>query len=328
MLCSIVITTYNEALHINRLLEELNSQVLEKNTKLLVFHCESSDVTEQSFRFTNSQISYTCIHRPNLGRAQALNFLFDLCHGDLIIRLDARTHINESYVSDIINLSKQNTCEVVAGVMVPIGNRRIQINNAKLMTSWIAFGGGRFKDQNYSGYMNSVYLGAFKVTKLPIRLEFDENHQISEDSDFFYRLTNAGGKIWQSNKIKANYFARETFYSFLLLAKNYGRGRALFVIKHGKFLSIRQIIPLIFTLYISLFIVLSFLFYDIAIFLAVSILFYFLCLIAHFLKNNLVDLLYLTFTTFFIHVFWAYGFLATYSKEKIRRIIKLLFASG
>ena len=52
MICSIVITTFNDAGHIHRLFKELDRQVLGPCTKLLVFHCESSKLAPDEFNFT------------------------------------------------------------------------------------------------------------------------------------------------------------------------------------------------------------------------------------------------------------------------------------
>ncbi|MDC1094156.1 glycosyltransferase family 2 protein [Planktomarina temperata] len=325
MICSIVITTFNDAGHIHRLFKELDRQVLGPYTKLLVFHCESSELAPDEFNFTNPQIKYNCLYRPNLGRTKAFNLLFNLCAGDFIIRLDARTHINEHYIEDLIRLSNESKCEVVAGVMVPIGVTRTQSNNAKLMSSQIAFGGGKFKDIGFSGYLDSVYLGAFKFNKLPIKLEYDENSHISEDSDFYYRLANAGGKIWQSNNVHAKYFAREKFIDMIRLARNYGQGRALFVIKNHKFGSIRQIIPLAFYVVLSLLLIIGLL-NIIFLYAFVFIIFsYFTAIAIHFLKNNVFDFFYLISTTVLIHFFWVQGFIFTYLKYRLKKWTNLSF---
>ena len=312
--CSVVITTYNDRNHVSRLLKELDGQVCDGSTKLSVFHCESGDLTTNKFEFSNPQINYHLLHEPSLGRTEALNLLFKLSPDDLIIRLDARTHINERYIHDIIKLSERSSSAVVAGVMVPIGSTRIQNNNAILMNSRVAFGGGKFKDQNFSGYMNSVYLGAFKVNKLPIELKYDPNAKISEDSDFFYRLTNAGGTIWQSHEIKAKYFAREKLSDMISLAKNYGRGRALFVLKHGTFGSLRQTLPLLFYLNIIILGILGIFINPFLFLLLITLTLYVGTIWVHYFKNKLLDNLYLTLATVSIHLFWTLSFIVTYIK--------------
>lgn len=315
--CSVVITTYKDQEHILRLLNELDQQIFDKPTKLSIFHCESGEEERHFFKFSNQSINYQWIYKPNFGRTAALNLLFKLCIDDLIIRLDARTHIDKFYINDIINLLEQKQSSVVAGVMVPIGRTKTQVNNALLMKNRIVFGGGRFKDETFCGYTNSVYLGAFNMKQMPIPLEYDENSKISEDSEFYYRLICSGGTIWQSNKIKAKYFAREKFVDIILLAKNYGEARALYILKHKKFGSFRQIIPLAYYLLLTCLILVGS-FKDTYMQLAGMVFFIYIIVIwLHFYKNNLKDTCYLISTTVLIHFTWTMNLFFVYIKKKL-----------
>ena len=190
---------------------------------------------------------------PNLSRTASLNLLVKKSKGDLIVRIDVRSHIKSDYLERIAEQSILTQATNVGGVKIPIGKSYIQKIIAESMKHPLCFGGGKFRNPNYKGNAETVYLGAFNRGKMPPEPWFDENHpKISEDSDLNFRIKKFGGNIYINSDIRVEYYCRETLKEFFNLCYNYGVGRGLFVIKHTYFSAWRQLIlPLSF--FISIF---------------------------------------------------------------------------
>ena len=54
--------------------------------------------------------------------------------------------------------------ENIGGVIEPVGNNAKQKLIAKIMQSKFCFGGGKFREENFQGFCESVYLGFFFLT--------------------------------------------------------------------------------------------------------------------------------------------------------------------
>ena len=162
---------------------------------------------------------------------------------NLIIRLDARSHITNTYISDLVNLSINKKVANVGGYQNPIGKTRNQKHIACIMKHPLCFGGGKHRKNNFEGYVDSVYLGAFNRELMPPEPWFDEKFvKISEDSELNFRIRKNGGFVFLSSKIKVDHFPRENIKSFLKLCYNYGVGRGFFYLKHKTFSAYRQLV--------------------------------------------------------------------------------------
>jgi len=246
---SIVITTYRENDHIKRLLSEI-SNLKESNVSYEIIFLDASDFKKDEAKklLKDKSKFLTFISIPGLSRPKSLNKIFDLASGELIVRLDARSSIYDDYVDKIYKVYKNTSADVVGGPMKPISATNSQKVIANLMSHPLCFGGSKSRDFKYTGYVDSIYLGAFSNSFLrKNKLYFDSIHpEISEDSDLNYRINKCGGKIYQDSNIFVNYYPRENLKDFFKLCFNYGISRGLFVIKHRIFMSIRQLIPPIF----------------------------------------------------------------------------------
>ena len=125
------------------------------------------------------------ISSKGLSRTKSLNQLLKLSKGEVIVRLDARSSITANYLDKIYDLFKISGAEVVGGTMLPIFESSNQEIIANLMSHPLCLGGSNFRKIDYTGYVDSIYLGAYSSSFLKSsRLNYDEVHpDISEDSD-------------------------------------------------------------------------------------------------------------------------------------------------
>ena len=242
---TVAVTTFNEGEYLDSLLSDLSRQ----NCSLLfeIVLVEAGDYDIERARKYLGQHSGKLVfhHHPRLSRTKSLNFIFDTAKGDLIVRLDARSHVNSEYLMDIYRLSIESGAENVGGVMKPIGSIDVQSFIADIMKHPLSFGGARARQLNFSGFADSVYLGAFRKSKCNYGKEwFDSTHaRISEDSDLNYRIRKNGGHIFLDSSIIVEHYPRENLNKFFRLCFNYGVSRGLFMLKHRFFTAYRQLVP-------------------------------------------------------------------------------------
>jgi succinoglycan biosynthesis protein ExoA len=255
LLLSVIITSYNEGANLDRVFQDLSNQDFDKSSYEILFLEAGNDSKERaigSLGYSSSLLRYWRI--PELSRTAALNFLVKESIGDLIVRLDARTHIDPDYLSKICALSLQENVANVGGVQVPIGESEEQKKIALIMSHPLGLGGGKFRNTSYRGKVDSLYLGAFNRKNMPNQPWFDERlPKISEDSDLNFRIRQMGGVIIVDSSIIAWHYPRESLKAFFRLCFNYGVGRALFLIKHRQFSAPRQmVLPFAFLIALSL----------------------------------------------------------------------------
>jgi len=257
---SVIIVSRGDQEFLNGLLDDLSNQDLAvDNFEILILEAGQDNSKETRFILKEKSKNLQYFHVPDLSRESSLNRLIENSSTDLIIRLDSRSSIRKDYLSKIIKLSKDKQAENVGGVMLPVYKNEIQKIIAYVMRSRWSFGGAKFRDPNFKGYVDTLYLGAFNRKKIHFKEWFDEDHQgISEDSDLNYRIQKVGGKIFLDSTIVVKHYPRETFWQFFRLCFNYGKGRGLFIIKHKSFAAYRRLVPIFFYLFNLIMIILSF----------------------------------------------------------------------
>lgn len=241
---SVVITTFNEGEYLDRILDDLGAQDcsgLDVEILLLEAGQYPAERAREHLGPLADRLVFICV--PSLPRTRALNTLIRQARGDLVVRLDARSHITPDYLRRVSELSQRTGSENVGGVQVPVGLTQDQALIARVMTSPFALGGAKFRWSAYQGHADSVYLGAFNAHKIRFDAWFDEEHPlISEDSDLNFRIRQAGGRVFIDSSIVVEHYPRETLRRFFRLCYNYGVGRGLFVIKHRTFSAVRQLV--------------------------------------------------------------------------------------
>lgn len=250
-LVSVIITSFNEGVYLDKVFQDLSNQDLDRSKFEILFLEAGNDAKERAI----NKLGYSCNllrywHIPGLSRTAALNFLVKESSGDLIVRLDARTHIGPDYLTKIYALALIKKVANVGGVQIPIGESRAQSMIALIMSHPLGFGGGKFRNKSFKGNVDSLYLGAFSRKYMPDQPWFDEGRpKISEDSDLNFRIRKAGGEVFLDSDIIAWHYPRESLKTFFKLCFNYGVGRALFLLKHRQFSAPRQLaLPLAFLL--------------------------------------------------------------------------------
>jgi GT2 family glycosyltransferase len=104
-------------------------------------------------------------------------------------------------------------------------------------------GGARFHDVDFEGYVDTVPYGCWRKSTFEKLGLFDEELARNQDDEFNLRLIQAGGKIWQSTKIKSWYYPRASFKSLFRQYLQYGYWKVRVIQKHRIAASWRHLVP-------------------------------------------------------------------------------------
>ena len=96
---SVILTSFNEGLHLNRILKDISRQTYEDGLFEILL-LEAGDYAEEAVRNHLGEKASSLLYWniPGLGRTASLNRLVHESKGKLVVRLDAWTHITPDYL--------------------------------------------------------------------------------------------------------------------------------------------------------------------------------------------------------------------------------------
>ncbi|MCM8787201.1 MAG: glycosyltransferase family 2 protein [Candidatus Omnitrophica bacterium] len=241
----------------------------------------------------------------------ALNIGLRQAKGDVIIRVDGHCEIAKDYVRRCIEVLQETGADCVGGLQRAVGHRWMGRVIALATSSPFGVGNARFHYDERPGWVDTVYLGAYRREVFDRIGGFDEELVRNQDDEFNFRLTQAGGKIWLDPSILSIYYSRSNLKDLWKQYFQYGYWKVRVFQKRGAIASLRQIIPAIFVLALLGSLILSLITHNI---------FYFLTIFAPYIILNLLFTLWIArkepFTLFLLplcfltlHLSYGLGFL-------------------
>jgi GT2 family glycosyltransferase len=100
------------------------------------------------------------------------------------------------------------------------------------------------------GYVDTVAFGAYKKDVFDKIGFFDEELIRNQDDEFNFRLIKYGFKIYLFRQIRSKYYVRASFKKLYKQYFQYGYWKVYVNKKHQTITTIRQIVPLLFVLYL------------------------------------------------------------------------------
>jgi succinoglycan biosynthesis protein ExoA len=180
----------------------------------------------------------------------ALNIALRESCGDPVVRLDAHTTYASDYFEKILETFHDSGADIVGGPMRPIGKTKTQKAIGLASMSPFGIGNSKFHDITYKGYVDSVYLGAWRRSIFDDIGYFDERLKRNQDDEFHYRAGSKGKKIFLNPEIRSEYFPRSSYGALFLQYFQYGLYKPLVLKKIKSGAKIRHLIPAFFVLYL------------------------------------------------------------------------------
>lgn len=167
-------------------------------------------------------------------------------YGDLapfIIRVDAHSDYPTGFCAKLLAAQQMTGAESVVVSMTAKGVTCFQKAAAAAQNSRLGNGGsahrrsgeGRFVDHGHHALMN---VNAFRSVG-----GYDESFSHNEDAELDFRLTAAGYRIYLCPGADIGYYPRTNLASLFRQYRNFGRGRAMTILKHRMKPKLRQAIP-------------------------------------------------------------------------------------
>jgi glycosyltransferase involved in cell wall biosynthesis len=250
---AIVIPCRNEEKYIGLCLDSILKQDYPQEL-LEVYVCDgkSSDSTPQivnAYAASNKNIHYLVNEKQTT--PFALNLGIKRSEADVKIILGAHSELYPDYVSNCIRafeLEKNIGC--TGGIIENVYENDISEIIGKAMSSGFGVGNAHFRTGAKDGLVDTVAFGAYRKEVFEKIGYFDEELVRNQDDEFNYRLLKNGFKIYLFRAIRCKYFVRASFQKLFKQYFQYGYWKVYVGKKHKAVTTVRQMIPLLFVLFI------------------------------------------------------------------------------
>lgn len=183
------------------------------------------------------------IDNPGRIVSTGLNAAIRTARGSIILRMDAHTEYAPDYIRQCIAVLQETGADNVGGPAQTKGQGYTQSAICAAFHSPFAVGGARFHDTEYEGYVDTVPYGCWPREVFQRIGLFDEELVRNQDDEFNLRLTRAGGRIWQSPRIKSWYRPRGSLTALWRQYAQYGYWKVRVIQKHRLPASVRHLVP-------------------------------------------------------------------------------------
>ncbi len=187
----------------------------------------------------------------NPGRVQAagMNAAIRRARGQVIVRMDVHCEYAPDYVRRCVDALARSGADNVGGAQRARARTRFQRALCSALESPLGVGGASYRSDANEGFVDTVFLGAFRREMFERVGLYDPGAVTNEDAELNQRIHAAGGRIYLSRDIVVHYFPRDSFRGLARQYFRYGRGRARTLLKHGRLPSLRPLLPaaLVFT---------------------------------------------------------------------------------
>ncbi len=320
-LVSIIIPVFNEEkIIIDCLKSLLNGDYDINKLEFIIADGGSNDNTVKEvkdFAKSHPDLTIKILNNPDKIQSVGLNLAIEQANSksEIIIRADAHSIYPENYIKDCVQTLLSVNADNIGGVMVPVGKTYFQKAVAFCMAHPAGVGDSKFHLGNYSGFVDTVYLGCFPATLFKKIGLFDTSMTTNQDAELNLRIIKSGGKIYLNENLKVKYFPRDSITKLIKQYFRYGQGRCKTVKKHKSFTSIRQVIPPIWVVLSLFFLGLSYFSKLFIIPLAVYLFILFAISLYETIKSRNLSTLLSPLCFVIMHYSWGLGFLSELMKK-------------
>lgn len=234
---TVAVPVLDEACNIEDCLTSVAAQGYAGVVEVLVVDGGSTDATPKlARRFPKVRV----LDNPARIQSAGLNLALSQAVGEVIVRVDGHCRLAPDYVERCIEALETTGAAMVGGAMRPVGEGWLGSGIAAALTSRLGAGTARFHTGGASGFVDTVYLGAFRRRVAVGVGGFASDLAVNEDAEFAIRMAPHGG-IWFDRGIVSSYIPRRDLAKLGRQFFRYGRGRAATVRRHPRSLSPRQL---------------------------------------------------------------------------------------
>ena len=244
-LVSVVLPCRNEQGYIQDCLKSVfDQEPPEGGFEILVADGMSTDGTREYLEQAAAEHpQIRVLNNPGRIVSTGLNAAIRTARGDIIVRMDAHTIYAPDYVRQCLSVLRETGADNVGGPMQTTAETYMEQAIRAVFHSAFAVGGARSHRVGYEGYVDTVIYGCWKKEVFERIGYFDEELVRNQDDEHNFRLTRAGGKIYQSGKIRSWYHVRGSLKTLFRQYMQYGYWKVLVIRKHRMPASWRHLAP-------------------------------------------------------------------------------------
>jgi succinoglycan biosynthesis protein ExoA len=247
---TIAMPAYNEEKYIEACVASVQAQDYPADLiEILVADGRSTDRTREILsELAAKDPRIKTIDNPDRLQASGLGLLVKQAHGDVIVRMDVHCEYAPDYVRKCVETLERTGADNVGGAQRAKAKTRFQRALCAALGSPLGTGGVKYRSPDAEGFVDTVFLGAFRRKIFETVGLWDPRAITNEDAELNQRILDSGGQIYLSRDIVVHYFPRDSFKTLAKQYFKYGRGRARTLLKLGTFPTLRPLGPFLLTL--------------------------------------------------------------------------------
>src|SRR4051812_30145681 len=236
---------YNEEHYIEACIASVQAQDYPRNLiEILVADGRSTDQTRDILaRLAAADPRIRVIDNPARLQAAGLGLLVKQATGDVFVRMDVHCEYAPDYVRKCVETLERTGADNVGGAQRAKARSFFQRALCAALTSPLGVGGARDRSAEAEGFVDTVFLGAFRRRVFETVGIWDPGAITNEDAELNQRILDSGGQIYLSRDIVVHYFPRDSFQALAKQYYKYGRGRARTLLKRGSSPTLRPVVP-------------------------------------------------------------------------------------
>jgi GT2 family glycosyltransferase len=241
---TVAIPVLDEAADIDECLHRVRRQTW-RNLDIVVADGGSADRTREIvLAHAADDPRVRLIDNPRRLQSAGLNEVLAASRSERIVRLDARSFVDDAYVARCVELLRTTRSAVVGGRMVPRPGSSAVARGIALanVAPWGA-GPAKFHRSGEGGPAETVYLGAFDRSWLDLARGWSEDVGVNEDYELNHRIRSLGGQVWLQPDLEVGYQPRPSLRALSKQYFRYGRSKATVMRRHPRSVRGRQIAP-------------------------------------------------------------------------------------
>lgn len=223
MIVSIGIIALNEEKYLPAVLDDIIKQLYPiSQIDLILIDSMSNDSTKfvmESFRDANLKLFHNIRVLDNTRQWQAngWNVFLQNAIGEVLIRVDAHSHIPNDFIEKLVSSIETCNYDVVGGKRPTILKIENDWSKILLEAENALFGSGLavFRTSDKARYVKSVFHGAYRKEVFEKVGGFNEKLRRTEDNEIHWRIRKSGFKIWYDPSIISYQYARPTLGAML-----------------------------------------------------------------------------------------------------------------
>lgn len=251
---SVIIPCYNEETTIGLVLDALFQQTIPRvQLEVIIADGMSTDSTREiisDFQMHHSNLSIKIVDNVSRTIPSGLNLAVRSSSGRYIIRLDAHSIPDNTYIAKCVELLEAGAGDNVGGmwIIIPAGENWQAKSIAEAAAHPLAVGDAHYRLGSEAQAVDTVPFGAYHRELINKIGGYDESLLTNEDYEFNVRVRQEGGLIWFDPNIRTTYIARSNLRELVQQYWRYGYWKARMIKRYPRTLRWRQLLPPTFVL--------------------------------------------------------------------------------